>query len=188
MSKFKETFWELFKLAVLVAVIVIPIRAYVAQPFIVSGGSMLPTFQPGEYLIIDELSYLLRAPARGEVIVFRYPKDPKKFFIKRIMALPGETVIVTRTGVHITTADGEKISFEETYLKAEMRADWLTSPVTLGDDEYFVLGDNRPASLDSRAWGAVPANLIKGRAFVRLLPITKADYLPGMADLESLSK
>lgn len=184
MNKFKETFWELLKLAALVAIIVIPIRTYVAQPFIVSGGSMLPTFNPGEYLIIDELSYLLRLPARGEVIVFRYPENPKKFFIKRIIALPGETVTVTKTGVHITTTNGEKISYPETYLAENMRSDWSPTPTTLGDDEYFVLGDNRPVSLDSRAWGAVSRDLIKGRAFVRLLPITKLDYLPGHADLE----
>lgn len=182
MDKFKETFWELFKLAVIVAVIVIPIRAYVAQPFIVSGGSMLPTFQPGEYLIIDELSYLWRTPERGEVVVFRYPKDPDKFFIKRVIALPGETVTVTKDGIQITNSNGEKMTFMENYLTEDMRANWLPEAVTLKAGEYFVLGDNRPASLDSRAWGSVEEDLIKGRAFVRLLPITNIDYLPGEAN------
>src|SRR3989344_685988 len=93
-AKLKSTVWEVTKMVVITLIIVVPIRTYVAQPFIVSGASMDPTFRDHEYLIVDELSYYLRAPERGEVIIFRYPKDPSKFFIKRIVGLPGETVAI----------------------------------------------------------------------------------------------
>jgi len=144
----KSTLWEIIRFVIITLLIVVPIRAYVAQPFIVSGLSMVPSFDNGEYLIIDELSYLLREPRRDEVIVFRYPKDPSKFFIKRIINLPGETVTTNN----------------KTY--------------TLGPDEYFVLGDNRLMSLDSRAWGPVKKSLIKGRVLFRLFPFNRLAYLP----------
>lgn len=173
----KSTVWDIIRFVIITLVIVIPIRAYVAQPFIVSGASMEPTFHPGEYLIIDELSYLLREPRRGEVAVFRYPKDPTKFFIKRIIGLPGETVKVAGNQVEIATADGLTLILSEPY----SREFSLPVPITetLAADEYFVLGDNRPVSLDSRFWGAVPRRLIKGRALVRLLPPAQMAILPG---------
>src|SRR3989344_2839868 len=85
-------FWEFLKAVIISILIVIPVRAYVAQPFIVDGASMEPTFRGGDYLIIDELSFQFRAPERGEVIVFRYPQDPSQRYIKRIIGLPGETL------------------------------------------------------------------------------------------------
>src|SRR3989344_361805 len=90
----KSGWWEIVRFVLVTLIIVVPIRTYVAQPFIVSGLSMVPSFDDGEYLIIDELSYLFRPPERGEVIVFRYPQDPSKFFIKRVINLPGETVTI----------------------------------------------------------------------------------------------
>src|SRR3989344_5716676 len=84
--------WDLLKFAALATIIVLPIRAYVAQPFVVSGRSMVPTFQNGQYLIVDEISYRFHSPQRGDVIIFKYPKDPTKYFIKRVIGLPGETV------------------------------------------------------------------------------------------------
>ncbi|MEK7208705.1 MAG: signal peptidase I [Patescibacteria group bacterium] len=146
----RSSWWEIIRFVLITLIIVVPIRAYVAQPFIVSGLSMVPSFDNGEYLIVDELSYLLREPRRDEVIIFRYPKDPSKFFIKRIINLPGETVTIGA----------------ETY---ELKA-----------GEYFVLGDNRSMSLDSRVWGPVPKNLIKGRAFLRLFPFNRLAYLPAV--------
>lgn len=128
--------------------IVLPIRLFVAQPFIVNGASMVPTFQNGDYLIVDELTYRFREPKMDEVIVFRYPKDTSKFFIKRIAALPGDTV------------DGQE----------------------MGPEEYFVLGDNRDASSDSRIWGPVDRKYIIGRPLARLLPIKEADLLPGTGE------
>lgn len=148
-SKQKNGIWDFFKFIFIVAIIVIPIRLWVAQPFLVNGASMEPTYDNGNYLIIDELSYHLKDPQRNDVIVFRYPKNPSQFFIKRIIGLPGETV---------NKNDGE---------------------ITLGEGEYFVMGDNRDASSDSRIWGPVPEKLITGRVLVRLWPIKKIGLFPG---------
>ncbi len=91
-SNAKSEIWEFVKFAVISILIVIPIRLWIAQPFIVHGSSMVPSFQNGDYLIVDEISYQLRQPERGEVIVFRYPKDPSQFFIKRVAGLPGDKI------------------------------------------------------------------------------------------------
>jgi signal peptidase I len=169
-------FWELIRFVVTILLIVVPVRMFIAKPFIVSGASMLPTFYDSEYLIVDELSYFLRAPKRGEVVVFRYPKDPSKYFIKRIIGLPGETVIVDGNRVTIINIFGEAETIQEPYVTENFNSDAET---TLGQNEYFVMGDNRNVSHDSRAWGALPKDLITGRAFVRLFPPSRLDLLPG---------
>jgi signal peptidase I len=97
--------WETIKFIILAAIIVIPIRLFVFQPFIVSGESMYPTFHNGDYLIVDELSYRFHEPRRGDVIVFRYPNDPKRFFIKRVIGLPGETLIFKDRAVYLKSTD-----------------------------------------------------------------------------------
>jgi signal peptidase I len=159
--------------------IVVPIRTFVAQPFIVNGESVFPTFANAEYLIIDEFSYHLRSPERGEVVVFRYPKDPSKFFIKRIIGLPGETVTVRGTKVTVTGADGTTIPLDDSHASYSSGT-WDSNVSTkLGDEEYFVMGDNRNRSLDSRSWGPVEEHFIKGRVFVRLFPFSTISYLPG---------
>src|SRR3990167_11190719 len=164
-------FGEILRFAVITVLIVIPIRAYVAQPFIVSGVSMVPSFENGEYLIIDELSYLLRSPKRGEVIVFRYPRDPSKFFIKRVIGLPGETIIVENGTVAIQNeAYPNGAVLEETYLPLLLE----TAPngrTELGAGEYFVLGDNRRQSSDSRQWGILDDSFLVGRTLLRLWPV-----------------
>jgi len=175
-----QGFWgvikETIRFVVITIIIVVPFRLFIAQPFIVSGDSMVPTFHNGEYLIVDELSYYLREPSRGEVIIFRYPKEPSKFFIKRVIGLPGETVTITNGHIEITEVNGTRITLSEPYVKAEVLSDMNT---ILAADEYFVMGDNRNASSDSRFWGPVPQQLLVGRAFARLLPITEARVLPG---------
>lgn len=153
----KNNTWEFIKVVLISLAIVLPIRTYIAQPFIVSGESMEPNFHDGEYLIIDELTYQFRQPRRGEVIVFRYPLNPREFFIKRIIGLPGETVEI-QTGKVVAKA-----------------APNVT--MILSENEYFVMGDNRPNSSDSRFWGALPKNKIMGRALLRLWPIARAEVL-----------
>jgi signal peptidase I len=177
----KKSFWKDVKEVVLFAIIVlailIPLRLYVAQPFIVVGASMEPTFKTGEYLIVDELSYKVTDPKRGQVIIFKYPNDPSKYFIKRIIALPKETITIKGTTITIKNKEHpEGFKLDESYINFEKGAD-LTK--TLKDDEYFVMGDNRSVSLDSRSWGALPKDLIIGRAIVRLLPFSKIGILPG---------
>lgn len=168
---------DLFTLAFLIIVVVIPIRLFIVSPFIVDGDSMHPTFENLDYLIIDEFLYYFRAPERGDVIVFRYPGNPSVFYIKRVIGLPGETVSINHGAIDITTANGEKFALEEPYIVNEDAT--YTKNVSLNPNEYFVLGDNRPNSSDSRIWGPLPARDIIGRVDLRLLPIQEAGFFPG---------
>jgi signal peptidase I len=170
-------FTELLKFALIAIVIVIPVRLFIAKPFIVSGASMEPTFDNGQYLIVDELSYHLGDPERGDVIVFRYPRDPSQYFIKRVIGLPGETVKIQNGNVFVTTTAGVTIQLSESYIV--FHGNGGDMQVTLTKDQYFVMGDNRPESSDSRVWGVLPRENIVGRAFLRLLPIESASILPG---------
>lgn len=158
---------EVIKIVILAAIIVLPIRYFVFQPFIVKGQSMEPSFESGNYLIIDQLSYRFREPQRGEVVVFKYPKNPSQRYIKRVIGLPGETVEIKNGKVIIFTEKGTQILDEP---------DSFFTPgnvkISLNKDEYFVLGDNRSFSSDSRHWGALPKEYIIGRAYLRLWPLT----------------
>ncbi len=172
--------WEVIKFFILAVVVVAPIRFFIAQPFIVQGASMDPTFATGQYLIVDEITYRFDEPKRGDVIVLRYPKDPKKFFIKRLVGLPGDTLTIKNGVVSIATEEiSESFVLDEpyvTYSKTDNKDDEV---ITLSDNEYFVMGDNRAASLDSRTWGVLPQDLIVGRALLRLFPINTASFFPG---------
>ena len=175
---------EILNFALIALLIVLPIRMFIAQPFIVSGASMETTFSSGEYLIVDQISYRLEVPERGDVIVFRYPKDPSKFFIKRIIGIPGDTVDIKGDVVKlITTEYPEGKVLDEPYIRS--MAPNTTLSETLGDDEYFVMGDNRNASSDSRVWGVLQRDKIVGRAFLRLYPFTSANIFPGAFDIKS---
>lgn len=174
---------EILLLVVLAVVIVVPIRVFIAQPFVVEGLSMYPTFHNGDYLVIDELSYRLGQPTRGDVVVFRPPQDKSTFYIKRIIGLPGESVSVERGVVTIIGIDGTTTTLEEPYVVAEDATYSLTT--TLGADEYFVMGDNRPKSSDSRIWGALPKDNIIGRAYVRIFPVANASFLPGAQEFSN---
>jgi len=170
---------ELITFIVLALIIVVPIRLYIAQPFIVNGSSMSPTFETGQYLIVDQISYRFDEPERGDVIIFRFPNDPSKFFIKRIIGLPNETVELIGENVFITTRNEngtERIELDEEYVVLEKEN---SNTTTLGETEYFVMGDNRLASLDSRSWGPLEEEFIIGRAYLRLLPFGKLGILPG---------
>jgi len=180
-SKFKEFLmngWDLVKFAVMALVIVIPIRMWVAQPFVVSGESMYPTFHDKEYLIVDEISYILGNAKRGDVVVFRYPNDTKRFFIKRIIGLPNEKIKVDNGVVTITNKEHpEGFKMIEPYVN---EVQFTGSEYETKNGEYFVMGDNRNRSSDSRFWGVLPKKLLIGRAYLRLLPIKEISYLPGV--------
>jgi len=169
-------FWEFARAVIISIVIVIPVRMYIAQPFIVDGASMEPNFAGGDYLIIDELTYQFREPRRGDVIVFRYPLNRSQFFIKRIVGLPEETVEIIDSMVNILRSDGSVTKIYEPYL-ADNTKTIPNLQMKLGKEEYFVLGDNRTHSSDSRVWGVLPKGNITGRAFVRLFPPSSIDYL-----------
>lgn len=176
-EKSENFFTELLKFALIAVVVVVPVRLFIAQPFIVSGASMVPTFLNGQYLIVDELSYRFEAPKRGDVIIFRYPKDPSQFFIKRIVGLPGETVVLANGTISVQKSNGESMLLDESYVVNQGNGANHSYSVPMG--EYFVLGDNRPESSDSRTWGLVPRANIVGRAFIRLLPVQTIDIFPG---------
>ncbi len=171
-------FVEIFKFAVLALVIVLPFRLYIAQPFIVSGSSMVPTFHTGEYIIVDQATYHMEEPKRGDVVVFRFPGDPSKFFIKRIIGLPGEVVqLANGETTIIDPKTNKETTLDEKYLVTDKTDDHLS--INLSSTEYFVMGDNRSASSDSRMWGPVPRKNIVGRALIRLLPVNKFSLFPG---------
>ncbi len=169
---------EMIRYSLIAILVVVPIRMFIAQPFIVSGASMEETFQSGEYLIVDQVTYYFHKPERGDVIVFRYPKEPSKFFIKRVIGLPGDTVNIAGNVVTISNdANPNGTVLTEPYIKS---MDIPTNLVeTLGEREYFVMGDNRDESSDSRAWGVLQEGNIIGRAFIRLFPPQAFEYMPG---------
>jgi len=174
---FKESFFELVRFAVIALLVVIPVRLFVIEPFVVSGSSMFPTFNNADYLIIDKISYELGNPHRDDVVVFRYPNDQTKFFIKRVIGLPNETVDIKGSVVTITSADKKNtFSLDEPYVKNTSNND---THFELKSDEYFVMGDNRSASSDSRYWGAVKRNLFTGKVLLRLLPVNRINLSPG---------
>ena len=168
--------WEFLRILLVALAIVIPVRYFIAQPFIVKGASMEPAYEERDYLVIDELSYYFREPARGEVVVFRFPDDPSEFFIKRVIGLPGETVIIENGEVFISSGEASKPRrLEERYLADELETSGRITQV-LEPDEYFVLGDNRAYSKDSRSWGILPQKNITGRVLIRVWPARTAGF------------
>lgn len=174
-KSFKQEALELLRFTLIVLAIVVPVRVFIAQPFIVNGESMVPTLANGDYLIIDQISYKQREPERGEVIVFRFPTNQRRFLIKRIIGLPGETIAINGSRVTATKKDGTVIQLEESYLNGDFSSygTW-----ELAADEYFVMGDNRQKSSDSRSWGVLNDDLIVGKTFLRLFPLNTIDYQP----------
>ena len=170
--------WDLIKILIIALIIIVPFRTFVAEPFVVSGSSMLPNFHNGDYLIIDRLSYITGSPARGDVIVLKYPKDTSQFFIKRIIGLPGETVKLAQGKVVVINKDHpEGFQLNEPYLSSPIETFGKTDPTTLGSGEFFVLGDNRVASSDSRVWGILPRDDIVGRVWARIFHFNEAGFI-----------
>lgn len=168
--------FELVKIVTISLIIIIPIRHFLIQPFYVKGASMEPNFHDHEYLIIDEISYNLSEPKRGDIIVFRYPRNPQEFFIKRIVGLPGEKIQIQDGQVYIYNKDKPEGSvLEEPYLSEGTKTYGISDSdiVTLEKDEYYVLGDNRNSSKDSRSFGPVNKSFIIGKVLLRGWPFEK---------------
>lgn len=165
---------ELIKVVVVCLAIIIPVRYFLIQPFYVKGASMEPSFYDHEYLIIDEITYRFRAPQRGQIVVFRYPRDPSQYFIKRIIGLPGERIVVSASSLTVYNEKWPqgKVLDENSYLPAGTRTPGQVD-LALTSDEYFVLGDNRNSSLDSRGFGPVGREDIIGRTWLRGWPLDR---------------
>jgi len=176
----KEHFiWDLVKFTVGALIIVVVIRTFVAQPFIVSGLSMYPTFDNANYLVIDELSYHFIAPTRGDVLVFRYPNDPSIFYLKRIIGLPGET-LVSLNGIITVYSNGNSTTgttLNEPYIESDHES-FDSWSVTLGPTQYWMMGDNRNESSDSRVWGPLDRSFFIGRPVLRLFPLNTISLFP----------
>ncbi len=169
-SELKFFSFETIKVIIISLIIIVGIRSFVMQPFFVSGKSMEPNFHDGDYLIIDELSYRFEDPKRGDVIVFRYPNNPKNFYIKRIVGLPGEKIEIMDSRIIVYNIENiNGLELDETYIP--LKTQTIGNHVKeLKNDEYYVLGDNRTASADSRVWGVLEEHFIVGRAWIRALP------------------
>jgi signal peptidase I len=161
------------------------VQAFVIRPFIVNGSSMEPNIEDKQYLIVDEISYRVNPPERGDVIVLKSPPEPKKYYIKRIIGLPGETISIKGTAVTIINEE-HPLGFilDEPYLLPELNKNPTFLTMSIPEDSYFVMGDNRDGSYDSRSWGILPKDNVRGRALLRLLPLTKISYLPAKATYE----
>jgi signal peptidase I len=177
MKNILEFIVETIKVVVISFAIIFPVRYYLIQPFIVRGDSMYPTFENREYLIVDEISYRFNQPKRGDVVVFRYKHDPKQFFIKRVIGLPGEKVEIAGGKIKIyneKNPNGIMVD-ESVYLSSSV----LTLPdttVVVEDGEYFVLGDNRDRSKDSRSFGAIKKESIVGKTWFRGWPFERVGW------------
>lgn len=178
MRNFFVFIFEVFKVVVISLAIIIPVRYFLIQPFYVKGASMEPSFYDHEYLIIDEITYRFKEPKRGEIIVFKYPRDPSQYFIKRIVALPGEKIEIKDGQVYIYTnspvGENRRIELDEIYLEEGVSTfNTKEGIVELGDDQYYILGDNRNHSKDSRSFGPVERSFIIGRVLLRGWPIAR---------------
>lgn len=166
--------WELIRIVIIAFVIMVVFRIFIAEPFVVSGSSMVPNFHNKEYLVVNKFNYRFNKPQRGDVIVFKYPKDTSQYFIKRIIGLPGERVQIDGGKVRIfNTEHPDGVVIEEPYLPSNDATFGKSDIVSLGSSEYYVLGDNRLFSSDSRVWGILPEKNIVGRASFRAFPLSE---------------
>lgn len=168
---FLDFSFETIRVVIVSLIIIFIVRSFVIQPFFVKGSSMEPNFEDGDYLIVNEIGYRFEEPKRGDVIIFRYPNDPSEFFIKRVIGLPGEKIEIKESVITIYNQEhpeGFKLD-ESPYLAGAVVTSGSVSE-ELGDDEYYVLGDNRSASSDSRRWGVLKKHYIVGKAWVRAWP------------------
>lgn len=184
MRKFFASFLEVLEIAIVAVAAVYIVRTFFVQPFLVSGSSMVPNFENGDYVLVDEFTYHIRPPERGEVVVFHDPQDWSTYFIKRVIGLPGETVKISNNVVTIFNSHYQNgLALGETYLPVGTpvssescdggQISGSVCTYTLSSSTYLVFGDNRAESYDSRSWGSLPTKNIVGLVRVRLWPINE---------------
>ncbi len=177
LKKILSILFDTVELAVLALVIVVPIRYFIFQPFVVSGNSMHPNFENKDYLLIDEISFRFNEPERGEVVVFKAPQRVSTNYIKRIIGLPNEVIEISDGKIFISSASGEKEALDESKYLPDGLITSGEMTIALKQDEYFVLGDNRLFSSDSRSWGVLPRQNIVGKVFFRALPVNSLAFI-----------
>lgn len=177
-------FVEITKIFLMAIVIIVPVRMFLFQPFFVQGASMEPNFEDGQYLVVNEFGYKKtdvglfvvnpsKKMKRGDVVVFHYPRNHKLFFIKRIIGLPGEIIKVHNGKVFIQNKENSgEIELKEDYLPKDLKTKGNINYM-IKSDEYFVMGDNREHSSDSRVWGAIKSSDVVGKVFLRAWPFNK---------------
>ena len=188
-------FFDMLSVVIWALVIIIPIRVFLFQPFFVQGASMQPNFHNGEYLIVGEWGYKqtqlklgekeiftvkpTKEFSRGDVIVFKYPLNPKEIFIKRVIGLPGEKIEINEGKIKISNEKYPEGFFldEKGYIPSMTKTtceDYCD--FNLSQNEYIVMGDNRSHSSDSRYWGVLPKENVIGKVFVRAWPVGEFDF------------
>lgn len=170
--------YDLLKTGFVVFLIAFSLRYFAIQPFIVDGESMMPNFVNSEYLLAEKISYITGEPKRGDAVIFRYPGNTSVNYIKRIIALPGETIKISDNKVTIVNTQNPSgiVLDESKYLpptSLTLSPESSAVEKTLQANEYFVMGDNRQHSSDSREWGALPKSNIIGRAWLTIMPLNR---------------
>ncbi len=161
---------------IILAVVIFLLLQLVVRNFRIVGDSMFPTLESGQFLLVERVSYRFSEPKRGDIIIFEYPRAPQEDFVKRVIGLPGETVEITGGDVYINGA-----LLEEPYVHGQRTLAYRPISITLGPDEYFVMGDNRNASSDSRTWGPLPRHNIIGRAWLCYWPPSRWGFVRSAA-------
>ena len=178
----RESFGETVRFVATAIIAIVLIRTFLASPFIVEGASMDATFHNSDYLIVDKLSYRFVEPQRGDIVVFRYPYNPSVHHIKRIIGLPGDTVSVQNGTVTISNTQWKNGTIAEPYVLEGNNLATMSDTRTLGENEYYVMGDNRDNSLDSRRYGTLSGEFIAGRVVLRLFPFDMVSLFPGRVE------
>ncbi|NOZ24412.1 MAG: signal peptidase I [Planctomycetes bacterium] len=162
--------WAKSIFVTLVAVLLI--KAFLVEAYVVRGASMEPTLWDGERLLLEKVSKRFGGFERGDIVVFRYPEDPRKLFIKRIIAVPGDTIRIAGERVWLNGAE-----LKESYVPDNFKTFDILPPTVIPEGHYFVMGDHRSDSYDSRKWGTVAENEIIGKVMIRFWPLTRMDRL-----------
>lgn len=173
---------EWIEVFVIAGILALNIRTFAIQPYKIPSGSMIPTLQIKDHLFVSRFNYWVGMPKRGDIVVFQYPRDPKKDFIKRVVALGGETITIRKKQVFINGKPIEefyKVHYDPNIDRRKLipyYPDWTRDdfgPFVVPDDHIFVMGDNRDSSLDSRYWGSLHWRKLKGRALVIYWPFKR---------------
>jgi len=182
----RRAFWknlsDLVKTAIIVIILVVVTRGFILQPFIVEGSSMAPRFHTNDYLLVDKLSYHLHAVQRGDIVVFKYPYNTSVNYVKRVIGLPGETVKIDNGSVYIINAQNPNgMKLTEPYIidnaPTVPSSGASEAQYVVPADSYFVMGDNRPASSDSREWSFLPKSDLIGRVIIQAFPLAQASVI-----------